>query len=103
MKPIEIYASVHAVNSAAAQMAEHIEKLKETGLIGAEQADHRIASIEEIRALTSADVGVNINSHELDSAGAAEQQKLAIEQKWVGNASDPWNQPAVTDAQEEKP
>lgn len=79
--PVEIYASAHAVNSAAAQMSEHIEKLRDTGLIDGAEAKHRIASVEEIRALTTADVCLNMVDSELGSARDAQQSKLAIERK----------------------
>lgn len=86
--PVEIYASNHAVSTAAGQMTEHIEKLSQAGLIGAEEAKHRVASIEEIRALTNADVGINMNTPELENARTAEQKKLAIERKWKKIAGD---------------
>lgn len=92
MKPtrnaVEIYASNHAVSTAAAQMTEHIEKLSQTGLIGAEEARHRIVTIEEVRALTNADVGINMNTPELENARTAERKKLAIERKWKKAAGD---------------
>jgi hypothetical protein len=82
MKPTEVYASNHAVSAASDQMKEHIDKLRQAGLIDAEQAKHRIASVEEIRALTSADVCLNMVDSELSRARAAEQNKRAIERKW---------------------
>lgn len=82
MKPIEIYASTHAVSVAAAQMSEHIEKLSQAGLVGADEAQRRLAVIEGIRASTSADVGLNMADPELENAGKAERKQLAIERKW---------------------
>ena len=81
MKPTEIYASNHGVSVAAAQMSEHIEKLRQAGLVPATEAQSRIATIEEVRALTSADVALNIVDSELQSARAAEKRKLAIQHR----------------------
>jgi hypothetical protein len=86
--PLEIYASTHAVNSAAAQMTEHLVKLTENGLIGPEEGQRRIAAIEEIRAMTSADVGMNMSEPELGNAAAAEKTQLAIEEKWKQSVDD---------------
>lgn len=82
MKPTDIYASNHAVSVASDQIAEHIDKLRQAGLIDAAQARQRIASVEEIRALTSADVCSNMVDSELGRARDAQQKKLAIERKW---------------------
>jgi hypothetical protein len=56
MKPTDIYASNYNLNAAADQMSEHIEKLRQAKMISTEEAQDRIAAIEEVRALTSADV-----------------------------------------------
>jgi hypothetical protein len=81
MKPTDIYASNYNLNAAAAQMSEHIDKLRQAGLIATNEAQDRIAAIEEVRALTSADVALNIVDSELTSARDAEQKRLAIQRK----------------------
>ena len=77
---IEIYANNHAVCAAAAQMSEHIEKLRQAGFILPDQAQFRLAWIEEIRAMTCQDVNMGMDDHEFDSAAAAEKRRLPIEQ-----------------------
>ena len=47
---IEIYESLFAINHAATQMVEHIEKLKAAGLHAEELANIRKLKVEELRA-----------------------------------------------------
>jgi hypothetical protein len=79
MKPTDIYASSYVVSTTAADMSEHIDKLRQAGMIAIEEAQARIAAIEEIRALTAADVALNIVDSELASARDAQKKRLTIE------------------------
>lgn len=98
MTPLEIYASNLAVSTGAAQMIEHIDKLKEAGLIAPSEATQRIAAIEEARALTSLNVVLNMVRSELDNANTAQQKKFARqrEQQQLGGEPEP-NHPTGKD------
>ena len=75
------YESLAAIDQAAEQIGQHIERLKADGLLKAEPAGIRKLAIEQLRAEISVSVVLNLADRENEIAARTERERLARERK----------------------
>lgn len=71
---VTAYESLHAINQATAQIAEHVERLKTDGLIRSEQAETHKLAAEETRALVCYSAVLSLVEQEQAQAARTEKK-----------------------------